>query len=490
MSTNPTPNNKRPTCPSCTRPTKLCLCTRFKTPILDNTISVTILQHSLEKKHPLNSAKIATLGLKNISIVHVSDVLNEAQFEIQLVESNADVGQNGSVEECEKIESLHVFESNGDLGRNDSVENCEKIESLSFCDSSLDVGLNGLVENGEKMESLKPMDISFTIDKKGVIIRNQGFDTLLVDQCAIRNGFNVKKIRKANDGKCVEEFEINVGPGSLLLFPSKDSIGVEDIDFDFEIQLVESNADVGQNGSVEECEKIESLHVFESNGDLGPNDSVENCEKIESLSFCDSSLDVGLNGLVENGEKMESLKPMDISFTIDKKGVIIRNQGFDTLLVDQCAIRNGFNVKKIRKANDGKCVEEFEINVGPGSLLLFPSKDSIGVEDIDFDVKNLIVLDGTWRKATRMYKENPWLKLLPHLKLDIDKLSMYAEVRKQPKAGYLSSIESIVYAMKAIGGEDVEKLDCLLDVFESMVADQRRCKDEALKLVESNISSM
>nr|GEU79096.1 DTW domain-containing protein [Tanacetum cinerariifolium] len=346
--------NKRPTCPSCTRPTKLCLCTRFKNPILDNTISVTVLQHSLEKKHPLNSARIATLGLKNISLVHVSDVLNEAQFQIQCIQSNADVGQNGSVQKCEKIESLHVFESNGDLGRNDSVENGEKIGSF----------------------------------------------------------------------------------------------------------------------------------------DMGLNDLSEKCEKIESLSFCDSNLDVGLNGLVENGEKMESLKPMDISFTIDKKGVIIKNYGFDKLLVDQCAIRNGFNVKKIRKANDGKCVKEFEINVGPGSLLLFPSEGSVGVEDIGFDVKNLIVLDGTWGKATRMYKENPWLKLLPHLKLDIDKMSLYAEVRRQPKAGYLSSIESIVYAMKAIGGEDVEKLDCLLDVFESMVVDQRRCKDEALNLVESNITSM
>ena len=41
----------------------------------------------------------------------------------------------------------------------------------------------------------------------------------------------------------------------------------------------------------------------------------------------------------------------------------------------------------------------------------------------------------------------------------------------------MSTIESIVYAMKEMG-EDTESLDNMLDVFESMVGDQRRCKDK------------
>ncbi|KAM3222818.1 hypothetical protein T459_20781 [Capsicum annuum] len=80
-----------------------------------------------------------------------------------------------------------------------------------------------------------------------------------------------------------------------------------------------------------------------------------------------------------------------------------------------------------------------------------------------------------------MYNENPWLKMLPHVRLDVEKLSLYSEVRRQPKAGCLSTIESIVYALKAVGEENSKGLDHLLDVFESMVVDQRRCKDEGVK---------
>ncbi|KAJ8532577.1 hypothetical protein K7X08_012500 [Anisodus acutangulus] len=180
-----------------------------------------------------------------------------------------------------------------------------------------------------------------------------------------------------------------------------------------------------------------------------------------------------------------------VSFTIEKYGAICSSQNPDLNNLFGCSasiddIRKGFSVKKLqRKLLDGSSefqeLEEFEFGVPSGSVVLFPSEDSIGVEEIDFEVKNLIVLDGTWAKAKRMYNENPWLKVLPHVKLDVEKLSLYSEVRCQPKAGYLSTIESIVYALKGVGEEDCEGLDHLLDVFESMVGDQRRCKDERLK---------
>nr|XP_043608208.1 uncharacterized protein LOC122580006 [Erigeron canadensis] len=319
MADSSSPDNRRPTCPSCSRPTRVCLCTRFKTPALENTIAVTLLQHNLEKKHPLNSAKIATLGLKNVSLAHVSDVISEAHFEI------------------------HFLESNIDLGPHDSVENRKKVEAL------------------------QPADISVT------------------------------------------------------------------------------------------------------NLDMGPHDSVGNRKQIEAF------------------------QPADISFTINKRGAITsQSQDFEQLLANKDVLnclQNGFTVKRLQRWSDGNYVQEFEIVVPLGSVLLFPSENSVGIENVDFNVKNLIVLDGTWAKATRMYKENPWLRMLPHVKLDMDKLSLYAEVRRQPKARCLSSIESIVYALKAFGKEDVAGLDCLLDVFESMIVDQRRCKDERLKS-EIDIVSM
>lgn len=96
----------------------------------------------------------------------------------------------------------------------------------------------------------------------------------------------------------------------------------------------------------------------------------------------------------------------------------------------------------------------------------------------------MIVLDGTWAKANRLYNENPWLRVLPCVKLDINKMSLFSEVRQQPKPGYLSTIESIVYALEALGErENLEGLHNLLNVFESMVEDQRRCKNERLKKI-------
>ncbi|KAH1063234.1 hypothetical protein J1N35_028221 [Gossypium stocksii] len=113
----------------------------------------------------------------------------------------------------------------------------------------------------------------------------------------------------------------------------------------------------------------------------------------------------------------------------------------------------------------------------------FYSQVKIGVDELKsmhFEDKNLIVLDGTWSKAGRVCNENPWLKLLPHLRLDLDRMSLYSGIRSQPKVGCLSTIESInVYSLKALG-EKVDGLENLLDVFESMVGDQRRLKDERL----------
>lgn len=106
-----------------------------------------------------------------------------------------------------------------------------------------------------------------------------------------------------------------------------------------------------------------------------------------------------------------------------------RRLSFDKILASKVAVDDlakGFVVKKLQKRRvDGseelEEVEEFEVAVPPGSVLLFPSKNALdvdGLKAMDFEAKNLIVLDGTWSKARRMYCENPWLRFLPHLKLD------------------------------------------------------------------------
>lgn len=277
-------------------------------------MAVTILQHSLEKNHPLNSTRIASIGLKNLSVVSVSDVNYEAEFVIRLLNSNLEMGSQNLDENCSRNIKDSNFDSNA--------------------------------------------SISFAIEKYGAICPSQNQDLS---------------------------------------------------------KLCEQSPNPAYSGSF-------------------------------SASYCPL-----LSSRAANDD-----------------------------------IRKGFIVKKLqRKLLDGSGefqeLKEFEVPVPPGSVLLFPSENSVSTEEIDFEVKNLIVLDGTWAKAKRMYNENPWLKMLPQLRLDIEKLSLYSEVRHQPRAGYLSTIESIVYALKAVGEKDGDGLDHLLDVFESMVVDQRRCKDEGMR---------
>lgn len=345
--------SKRPTCPSCAKPTQLCLCKRLRSPCLDNQVSVTILQHSLERKHALNSTRIARLGLRNVSVVTVFDVHDEAEFVIRVIGSDS-----------------------GNFGTN-----------LSDSDDRLEYG------------------------------------------------------------------------GASLELDDSSMLGSADVD---NLES-EKNAVLVDHG----CLKVaESLKLSQHSG--------ENLWVREKISSCEE-------------HRSEDL----IRIFMSKKGVIrsvshsllqarVEDSSFDHILASPAAmdvLAKGFVVTKF---SEGK--REFELVVPPGSALLFPSEESAKINDVkerELKLKNLIVLDGTWSKARRMYLENPWLRLLcSHVKLEIEGTSLYREVRRQPREGCLSTIESIVYAMKEIGEDDPEGLDNMLDVFESMVEDQRRCKDD------------
>lgn len=133
--------------------------------------------------------------------------------------------------------------------------------------------------------------------------------------------------------------------------------------------------------------------------------------------------------------------------------------------------------------------DELEILIPRGVALLYPSEKAVELSEPFFSMArhdekeanleshpcHLIVLDGTWSKARRIYFENPWLQSIPHYKLSLSSPSLYEGVRKQPKPGCLSTLESIVYALKVLEPE-TKGIDGLLEVFDSMIEDQRRCK--------------
>lgn len=318
-------------------------------------MSVTILQHSLERKHALNSTRIARLGLRNVSVVTVFDVHDEAEFVIRVIGSDS-----------------------GNFGRN-------------FPDSD------------DRLE----------------------------------------------DG----------GGGASLELDDSSKLGSADVD---NLES-EKNVVLVDHGSLKVAESLKLSQHSDEN--LWVGDKIGSCEERRSEDLIRISM--SQKGVIRS-----------VSHSLLQDSV--EDHSFDQILASPAAmdvLAKGFVVTKF---SEGK--REFELEVPPGSALLFPSEGSAKISDVkerELKLKNLIVLDGTWSKARRMYLENPWLRLLcSHVKLEIEGTSLYREVRRQPREGCLSTIESIVYAMKEIGEDDPEGLDNMLDVFESMVEDQRRCKDE------------
>jgi hypothetical protein len=247
-------------------------------------------------------------------------------------------------------------------------------------------------------------------------------------------------------------------------------------DFERAVNQLESSAVDGPNTS-------ETGMTNKVNGDLPHPYS-------SATSICTENTEVA-SAAIGEGWTVENMDKCSVAYTekelrIDiERGVKPKLRWLTRASPGKEAAENGFTVTKIQKKKSkltGEVteLEDFSITIPPHSALLFPCQRAISIDALDCQVKHLIVLDGTWAKAQRMYHENPWLQLLPHVMLDSDRVSLYSEVRHEPKAGCLSTIESIVVTMKKLG-EDEEGLDDVLGVFESMIVDQRRFKEENWK---------
>ncbi|MBC7173478.1 MAG: DTW domain-containing protein, partial [Polyangiaceae bacterium] len=80
---------------------------------------------------------------------------------------------------------------------------------------------------------------------------------------------------------------------------------------------------------------------------------------------------------------------------------------------------------------------------------------------------HLLVLDGTWNHVRGLYRANPWIAELPHVRLTPTAPSRY-RIRREPHRHFLSTIEAVVAALRALE-PGLEGLDALLDAFDRMV---------------------
>lgn len=102
--------------------------------------------------------------------------------------------------------------------------------------------------------------------------------------------------------------------------------------------------------------------------------------------------------------------------------------------------------------------------------LLFPigeCKDLSSTQNNEIDA--LIILDGTWDKAKKIYFKSKFLQGLTKVKLNLDQISQY-QIRKSNFPGGVSSIEAICYSLHLL--EDNFPIEVALQPFLFFVTKQ------------------
>ena len=109
-------------------------------------------------------------------------------------------------------------------------------------------------------------------------------------------------------------------------------------------------------------------------------------------------------------------------------------------------------------------------------FLLYPSEESIAAEYLagnesrnrDANIKRtFILLDGTWRKAFKMYQSSINLQKLPAVRLNAEQESQYT-IRQTSIEGGLSTVEAGFLLLSTLD-KDKEKYQPLLTAFEYMI---------------------
>ncbi|MFT4814065.1 MAG: DTW domain-containing protein YfiP [Paracoccaceae bacterium] len=100
-------------------------------------------------------------------------------------------------------------------------------------------------------------------------------------------------------------------------------------------------------------------------------------------------------------------------------------------------------------------------SAGARVAVLFPSPESTilseNLEPASNIIHTLILIDGTWRKAKKMWQLNPWLWTLAVFRLEAGFKSRY-RIRKGSEAGGLSTLEAAALALEIVEDADTEPL--------------------------------
>ncbi|MFK7926866.1 MAG: tRNA-uridine aminocarboxypropyltransferase [Myxococcota bacterium] len=117
------------------------------------------------------------------------------------------------------------------------------------------------------------------------------------------------------------------------------------------------------------------------------------------------------------------------------------------------------------------------VDLPEGAALLYPSDDAVDLAGLDpaEAPTALVILDATWPLAHQLYRDNPWIRALPHVRITPAAPSRY-RIRPEPQPDYVSTLEAALGALLALEPE-LEGVEALLSSFDQMIDAQIAAAD-------------
>jgi len=96
------------------------------------------------------------------------------------------------------------------------------------------------------------------------------------------------------------------------------------------------------------------------------------------------------------------------------------------------------------------------------------------------DLEGIVLLDGSWGEAKTLWWRNPWLLKLRRVVLNPRRRSRFGQLRREPRAAALSTIEAVALLLKHLDASAGFE-SALLDRLDRLIVEARRARRPSLR---------